>query len=171
MSSSSTNPVTPEQGSDRPHRGAAPPPPPMSARGVLVGTVVLAALLLGFAWWANEAGLRAGAEARAVPDIVLVEPADGSLVEGSVDLVFETDAELRRGPAGWEVRGHHIHAAVDGVELMPGADDIARLGGNRYTWRVRPLNPGTRELRLFWSDRNHREIADGASRTVRVESR
>jgi hypothetical protein len=158
--------IDPADGSGRP-----PPPPHMSTRGVVIGTILLGVLLLGFAFWANEAGKRAGAEARSVPSIQLLEPGDGQVVGGVVEIVFETAAELRRGPAGWEARGLHIHAALDGMELMPGADDVLRLDGNRYRWLVRPLEPGTRELRLFWSDRHHRAIAEGASRTVRIEAR
>jgi hypothetical protein len=148
-----------------------PPPPPMSARGVFLGTVLLGVLLLGFGWWANAAGTRAGAEVRAVPQIEILDPQHGAVVQGALELVFRTAVELRRGPTGWESRGLHIHAEVDGMELMPGADDIARLDDDRYRWRIRPLNPGVREVRLFWSDHNHREIAEGGSRTVRVESR
>jgi len=164
--------ATREPGTGHPRAPSHPvPPPPISTRGMVIGTVILGLLLFGFAVWANEAGKRAGSEARMVPEIVLLAPTDGAIVEGIAEVVFETDADLRRGPAGWEIRGYHIHAAVDGRELMPGADDITRLDGNRYRWAVRPLDPGPRELRLFWSDRQHREIAEGASRTVRVTSR
>jgi hypothetical protein len=169
--STRTDSATPEPGTG--NRPAAPPapPPPISARGVFIGTVILAALLLGFAWWANQAGLRGAAAARTAPDIVLLAPHDGAVVQGAVDLLFGTDADLRRGPGGWEARGFHIHAEVDGVELMPGPNDVTRLDDNRYSWHIRPLAPGAHAVRLFWSDRDHREVAEGASRTVRVESR
>jgi hypothetical protein len=167
--STSTDPKPPGPSATR----SAPPQPepPISTRGMLIGTIILGVLLLAFAMWANEAGKRAGAEARAVPEIVWVEPAEGALVEGAAAVVFETAADLRPGPAGWEAAGNHIHASVDGVELMPGAGDISRLDTNRYQWVIRPLAPGFRELQLFWSDRRHRPIEEGASRTVRIESR
>jgi hypothetical protein len=149
----------------------APPQPPISSRGMLIGTLLLGLLLLGFALWADSAGKQAGAAARRVPQIELLEPTDGQVVQGAVALVFHTPSELRRSPDGWESDGLHIHASVDGIELMPGADDIRPLGNNRYRWQLRPLPPGERALRLFWSDRLHREIEAGASPAVRVQAR
>jgi hypothetical protein len=162
-------------GASAPARGSSarpsPPPPPMSTRGMVVGTILLGLLLLGFALWANEAGKRAGATAPGIPQIELLAPVDGDVVQGPVLLEFQTDVRLQRGPSGWESGGLHIHAEVDGRELMPGASDIERLDGNRYRWTMRPLEPGTREVRLFWSDRMHRPIPAGASPTVRVQAR
>lgn len=172
--STSTNPNAPDATTpEAPAPDPLPPPqPPIGTRGVVIGTVVLGVLLLLFAMWAEAAGRRVGAEARRLPQLVLLEPADGAVVGDAVGVVFETDVTLRSGPAGWEAPGgHHIHAAVDGLELMPGPGDITPLDGGRYRWLIRPLSPGTRELRLFWSDRNHREVAEATTPTIRIEVR
>jgi hypothetical protein len=167
------NQATREPDTGRPTRQAAPAPvaPPISSTGMLIGTVILGVLLLLFALWANHAGQRAGAEARGAPGLVLLEPRDGEVVTGPIGLVFETAAELRRGPAGWESGGFHVHAEVDGLEVMPGADDIIRLGDGRFRWVLRPLPPGARELRLFWSDQRHQEVEGSGSPVIRVEAR
>jgi hypothetical protein len=148
-----------------------PPEPPIGTRGVIFGTVLLGVLLLGFALWANEAGKRAGAEAPRVPQIVMLSPSEGDEIDGPVVMVFQTPVVLLRGPAGWEADGLHIHASLDGMELMPGADAIERVDGDTYRWTLGTLPAGTRELRLFWADRRHRELTAGASETVRVRAR
>jgi len=171
--------TTSERSEDTLAGRASPPPalppaePPIGTRGVIIGTVLLGVLLLGFAFWANEAGKRAAADAPRIPQITLLTPTDGDVVEGVAALEFHTEAVLRRGPAGWETEGGglHIHAYVDGVEVMPGSDVIERLDVDLYRWTLGTLNPGSRELRLFWADRRHREIPAGRSATVHVEVR
>jgi len=162
------------RGGETPRREVGPPAePPIGTRGVIFGTVLLGVLLLGFALWANEAGKRAAADAPGIPQISLLSPADGEVVEGVAALEFRTEAVLRRGPAGWETEGGglHIHVYIDGTYVMPGADSIELLPDGTYRWTLGALPPGTRELRLFWADRFHRELVAGASHAIRVEAR
>lgn len=135
---------------------------------MVLGIVVIALFLLGFGLWADRAGQRAAAGAAEPPELSLWQPTDGELVRGAVSLVFSTPAELRYSRAGWGSGGFHVHAEVNGVEVMPGIDDFARLPDNRYRWVIGPLAPGTHELRLFWSDRRHREVEGTGSPTIRV---
>jgi hypothetical protein len=145
--------------------------PPISTRGIVIGVVVLAALLVAFALWANAAGQRAAAEAATLPSLQILAPANGDSVDARVELHFQVDADLRRAPEGWSAGRHHLHAAVDGQELMPGAADISILARDRYIWTFPTLPPGERTIRLFWSDARHRPIPAGASPAVRVHVR
>jgi hypothetical protein len=164
---------TSRSGVQTPVPAGPPAEPPIGTRGVIFGTVLLGVLLLGFALWANEAGKRAAAEAPRIPAITLLSPDDGDVVEGPVMLEFATETVLRRGPAGWENEGGnlHIHVYIDGTYVMPGAESIELLPDGTYRWTLGVLQPGTRELRLFWADRFHRELVAGASHAIRVEAR
>lgn len=124
--------------------------------------------LLGFGLWVDREARQISAIEPLPPEIVLLEPTDGGTVSGPVELVFEAEAELRRGPGGWQSGPFHLHAAVDEREIMPGGDDIRRVAGSRYIWTLRPVPPGQRTLRLFWSDHRHSEVAGGGSQAVRV---
>jgi hypothetical protein len=134
---------------------------------MVFGVIVVVLFLLGFGLWADRAG-RAAGEAAAAPGLVLLAPADGEQVRSPVSLVFQTPAELRPSRDGWGSGGYHVHAEVNGVEIMPAMHDISRVADDRYTWALRSLPPGPHELRLFWSDRRHREVASSSSPSVRV---
>lgn len=104
-------------------------------------------------------------------EIVLLRPAQGAEVSGPVELIFETPAPLTLGPRGWMAGEHHLHASVDGRELMPGAAEVESVGAQRFRWVIPPLEPGERTLRLYWSDPSHRPLSEGASQEVRVRAR
>ncbi len=162
---------------------SAPPPsaprpsPPSPAGPSVTSTVVgilmvgITVLVLGF-WVDARRGAGAGAgNPVGPPQIVLVEPEAGAVVGSRVPVLFEVPAQLRPGPGGWQTGRLHIHATVDGRELMPGREDIERVGASRYRWTLPPLQPGAYTLQLFWSDPAHRPIEEGASATVSVEVR
>jgi hypothetical protein len=149
----------------------APVEPPISTRGIVIGLLIVALLLGGFVVWASTLAVESGRTGGGPPQLILLEPADGSTVAARVALVFEAPVELRRSPAGWESGGFHVHASIDGRELMPGSSDVERLPGNRYRWTLPPLPTGTREVRLFWSDARHREVAEGATPPITFEVR
>jgi hypothetical protein len=157
---------------DRPDPSPATPiDPPISTRGIVIGLVLVAGLIVGFGIWASTLTTESVGAVSSPPPLVLLDPVEGAIVTGRVALTFEVPVELRRSRDGWENGGFHVHAGVDGQELMPGRTDIERLPGNRYRWTLPPLPPGERTLRLFWSDARHRPLADGGSEPRRIEVR
>jgi hypothetical protein len=148
-----------------------PVTPPISTRGILLGTVLLGVLFVGFALWANSAAQRAEAAPAGLPELLILEPVDGSALVGRIPLVFQVEADLRRAPAGWSAGRVHLHAAVNGYELMPGAAEIEILDRNRYRWTLPALPSGEHTLQLFWSDALHRPLEDGASAPLRIQVR
>ncbi|HUH13172.1 MAG TPA: hypothetical protein VMK65_08685 [Longimicrobiales bacterium] len=137
-----------------------PTPRWLRAAMLLVAVAALAGVLL---WLVEEP-----ADAQ---EIVLLRPAEGTEVGGPVELIFETPAPLTLGPRGWMAGEAHLHASVDGRELMPAAADIESVGAQRFRWVIPALAPGERTLRLYWSDMSHRPLDEGASREVRVRAR
>lgn len=150
-----------------PSNSPAQPPPALIVAFILGG-----ALILGFGFWSGgrERGSKGAADA-APPGIVLIEPGAGAVHRGAVPLLFETTQSLRLTPAGWGAGDAHLHAMVDGVELMAGRGDLEEVGPRRYQWTLRRLEPGSHEIRLFWSGADHRPLPDGASAAVVVEIR
>jgi hypothetical protein len=112
-----------------------------------------------------------GAAAPAVPRLTVVEPRDGAEAALPLGVVFDAGVPLAAGPMGWNAAGRHVHLHVGGTELMAANRDIQPLGGTRYRWTVPSLPRGEQTLRLAWSDEQHRPVAEGASRTVRVRVR
>ncbi|CAN5861498.1 hypothetical protein BH23GEM3_BH23GEM3_07440 [soil metagenome] len=165
MSAGSAGRVNVEPAADPTRQG-----PPVSRRGMVVGVLLVVLALLGFGLWVDHEARQISATGPLPPEIVLLEPTNGATVSGPLELVFEAEAELRRGPGGWQSGPFHIHAAIDEREIMPGGDDIRRVSGIRYIWTIRSIPPGQRTLRLFWSDHRHQEVAGGGSRAVRVNA-
>lgn len=74
---------------------------------------------------------------------------------GVVAIRFRVADDFGPQPGGWGSRGYHIHARMDGRELMPGPQDIRRAEGE-YLWTL-PSTVATDagSIRLFWSDLDH----------------
>ena len=142
-----------------------------SGRDRVYGIVgaALAVLALFFLLRGGEADT--GAAAPAVPRLSVVEPRDGAEAPLPLGVVFDAGVPLTAGPMGWNAAGRHVHLRVGGTELMAANRDIRPLGGTRYRWTVPSLPRGEQTLQLAWSDEQHRPLADGASRTVRVRVR
>lgn len=137
--------------------------------GVLGGGMVLAALVLLVAGGESDTGARP--ETFATPRLEMVQPREGDVIEGPLPVVFRVDGEMEIGPGGWGVGTHHLHLELDGVELMPAAADIERLGEGEYRWVLRTPAPGPHTLRLLWSGMDHRPLPGTATPPVRVEVR
>ena len=109
-------------------------------------------------------------EAQAVPaqPLVLAEPRSGASVQNPVELIFTTPVPLTQTPMGWGAESLHLHAAVNGQDVMPGGPEITSLGGERYRWMLRVPGLGDYTLQLFWSGPDHAPLAEGASDVIRV---
>ena len=136
--------------------------------GVVGGGMVLAAmvLLLTAALGREDTALIA-----APPPLELIAPAPSDSIEGALELVFRTDARLQPQPGGWGVDGLHVHAEINGREIMPAASDISMRPDGAYTWTIGRAPAGEATVRLRWSDLDHRPLEEGATPVVRVHVR
>lgn len=83
-------------------------------------------------------------------------------------VVFETPGEMAKLTMSAPVVGTHLHIETDGISLMPGENQLIRLGGNRYVFVFDlPVEAGERSLRVYWSDGMHRTI-ESSMQTVKV---
>ena len=110
----------------------------------------------------------AGKGATEVPPLRILFPEDGAKVGTQLAVVFETPGKMERLTMSAPVVGTHLHIETDGISLMPGEDQLIRLGNHRYVFLFDlPVEPGGRSLRVYWSDGMHRTI-DASMQTVKV---
>jgi hypothetical protein len=105
--------------------------------------------------------------AEGTPQLRIVEPVGGPVEGSPLEIVFESPLALTAGPMGWQAGALHLHAEVNGREVMPGARDIVRLGGDLYRWQMR-VPQGELSMRLFWAGADHRPLEAGASPRVEL---
>ncbi|CAN5856611.1 hypothetical protein BH20GEM3_BH20GEM3_14610 [soil metagenome] len=127
-------------------------------------------LLLALAVAINSLVRGNSSEAQLSPaqPLVLAEPRNGATVSNPVELLFTTGAALTQTPMGWGAESLHLHAAVNGQDVMPAGPEITSLGSERYRWMLRLPGPGNYTLRLFWSGPDHAPLAEGASEAIRI---
>lgn len=123
----------------------------MIAAGILIGAV-------------NALRPEPGAGA---PSLVLIAPADGDTVASPVGLRFTAGNELSLGPMGWTSNDLHLHAWLDGTEVMPAAADIRDAGDGTFLWTL-DAEPGARTLQLRWAGMDHGDLDAGASRSIGI---
>jgi hypothetical protein len=121
-----------------------------------VAAMLLVAGAVAAAW------LTRGGDDAGVPDVAIDHPLHGDSVTNPVRIVFRSAAALEAGPGGWGAGDLHIHALVNGREVMPAAADITAAGAGRWEWRLPPLQPGEQRVALQWADRLHRPAAPPA---------
>ena len=110
----------------------------------------------------------AGKGATEVPPLRILFPENGAKVGTQLAVVFETLGKMERLTMSAPVVGTHLHIETDGISLMPGEDQLIRLGNHRYVFLFDlPVEPGERSLRVYWSDGMHRTI-DASMQTVKV---
>jgi hypothetical protein len=143
--------------------------PPVADRllGLIGGVMVLAALLL-FVFGGPSDG---DASDASPPAILLLSPESGASVDTPLELTFRVPVRIGPSPAGWGTGGHHLHAEIDGREFMPGPGDIRQLESGTYRWTVQGVRPGSSAVRLFWSDRTHQPLSEGATPPVLLNIR
>lgn len=140
-----------------------------SVRSTVIAFVVLGITVLSLGFWV--AGLDRTSDPfslQAAPPVTIIEPADGDAVGSSITLVFETPARLQLYPSGWAAGRLHLHAIVDGIEIMPAAVDIEAVGRNRFTWKLPAQRPGPRTIRLEWATPDHQPVEAGGSSEIQV---
>lgn len=124
----------------------------MIAAGVLIGAV---------------RALRPAPDTVEAPSLVVIAPGAGDTVTAPIELRFTAGNDLALGPMGWASGALHLHAWVDGREVMPAAADIRDTGDGTFVWTL-PLEPGSRTVQLRWAGMDHGDIEAGASRAVGV---
>ena len=155
----SDSPTGRERGRGDPDRATKP----LAPRIILL--LVAGAILLAIGLWTGGNG---GSQAPtfAPAPLAILEPADSGSVDAPLDVTFSTEAPLHLTPAGWQADGYHLHALLDGAQIMPGALDIRALGEGRYRWRLKDVGPGGHDIRLVWARADHHAIPEGASADV-----
>ena len=131
---------------------------------VAAAMLLLAAYLLFFGGPADDT---ASAAADAPPALVLVRPTEGDTVE-AVELEIRSGGPLAPQPGGWGSGGFHVHADLDGREIMPGPTDIRRASATTYLWSLPPIPAGTHRISLFWSDPAHRRVTGTETSPIRI---
>ena len=143
--------------------GTAPSGRP-SALPAAIGVALAALAILGLGLWT------ASRPDTAHPTVTLISPAQDTSVSGELALRFRSSRPLVLQPTGWGTGRYHLHVLVNGQERMPGPNDIRALDSDLYQWRLTDL-PDSARVQLVWALPNHQRLAEGASHTVRVNSR
>lgn len=99
------------------------------------------------------------------PPLAILAPAPGDTVEAPVGLQFSAGSRLVLGPTGWTSDDLHLHAYIDGREVMPAAADITPLDDGTFRWSL-PVTAGERRIQLRWAAMDHGTIEQGASAAV-----
>ncbi|HSJ10912.1 MAG TPA: hypothetical protein VK928_13395 [Longimicrobiales bacterium] len=130
----------------------------------IIGFLIAGAVILGLGFFGDRFARNDDAT---LPALAIAAPADGDSLANPVTLSFTSAAplELHTG-MGWMAGELHLHAMVDGAEIMPAAADI-RPVGTGYEWRLPNLDAGERTLYLTWAGRHHGNLA-GTSDTIRI---
>ncbi len=126
-------------------------------------------ILLAIGLWTGNHEQGPAPAPTAPAQITIVDPTDSAQVSAPLEITFTTTAPLRLTPMGWQAGQLHLHAVIDGAEIMPGALDIRALGDARFRWRLKDVAAGTHDVRLVWARPDHRAIPEGASGDVTVE--
>ena len=104
-------------------------------------------------------------DAKTLPRITIVAPAEGAKLSPSVAVEFETAADLGKMTMGADGVGIHLHVEIDGTSLMPSMNQLARVGKQRYRYVFDlPVEPGKHAISVYWSDAQHRTIQSTVQR-------
>ena len=96
-----------------------------------------------------------------LPSLKILMPENGATVGTHLAVVFQTPADLSKMTMGAPMLGAHLHIEAQDVSMMPSREQLVRLGEDRYLFLFDlPAKPGKNTLRVYWSDAQHRTIAD-----------
>ena len=131
---------------------------------IVIGFALAGVLILGLGFWVSRR------PTPAQPSVMLLSPNRDTTFDRELDLHFETSIPLRLLPTGWGNGRYHLHALVDSVEVMAGAQDLQPTGANRFRWTLRGITRPAR-VQLIWALPNHGRLQTGASAVIRVSPR
>ena len=134
-----------------------------SIRPVIIGIVITVVMLAGLAYIAS-ARRNAGP---AAPVLSILSPRPAARADSPLIVRFTTTAPLSLHPTGWGTGELHLHARLNGVELMPAAADIQQTG-DTFAWTMATAPRGSLQVRLGWADVQHRELRSGGSDTISI---
>ena len=137
---------------------------PDSVLAIVAGAMLLLATYLLF--FGGPADNTASALPEVPPALFLIRPTEGDTVE-AVELEIRSGTPLAPQPGGWGSGGFHVHAELDGREIMPGPTDIRRAPANTYLWSLPPMPGGPHRISLFWSDPAHRRVTGTETAPIR----
>ena len=139
----------------------------MSPRApAIAGFLIAGALLLAISFFADRHPRSRTPE---LPSIRILAPRSGEDVINPVTVRFTTPAPLRLSTNGWTAGDLHLHAMIDGVELMSSAVAI-QMQRDTFTWQLPPLETGAHRIYLTWAARQHANLA-GTTDTITVTVR
>lgn len=135
---------------------------------IAIGMALTGLLLATLAYLASA---RNQVESRAIPQLSITAPVAGAVLDSPLVIRFTSPEPIHLQPTGWGYRRLHLHAWVNGVEIMPAAADISMLQPGSYSWTLAGIAPGVRRLYVGWADMSHRPITPGGSDTIGVQIR
>lgn len=105
-----------------------------------------------------------------LPPLKILMPADEAVVGTHLAVIFQTSADLGKMTMNGSAPGVHLHVDAQDVSVMPSSEQLVRLGGDKYLFLFDlPAKPGRNTMSVYWSDAQHRTIADTVQRvTVNV---
>jgi hypothetical protein len=101
------------------------------------------------------------------PPLTMLSPTVGDTVPRPLRIQFTSAAAIESLPGGWGAAGYHLHASIDGTEVMPGPQDI-RSERASYVWTIPGVPLGEVDVGLSWSDANHRALPETATSPVTI---
>lgn len=134
--------------------------------GAVGGAMIVFAVVLLFVGGPSDGDLGAASDA---PGLEMLQPAHSATIRTErLVVVFGVEGDFGPIPGGWGTEVLHLHLALNGIELMPGPQDIERVSPGVYRWTLPRPDPGLHTLRLVWAGPDHRAIEGAGSRTVQV---
>jgi hypothetical protein len=128
-----------------------------------IGLTCAFLLLIGYA-----ASKRRAMEPVALPQLKIVAPAAGDVVDSPLVVRFTSPHALALQPSGWGYEGFHLHAWINGVQHMPAAADIRQVDGETYDWVLASVRNGGATISLGWADQAHRDRRQSSSDTISI---
>lgn len=135
---------------------------PRALPDALLTTVGVAMLLMAVAlFFIGGEGDTTRRPLVAAPVLDLLAPQEGAVIDGPVEMIFSTSRPITAHRDGWGVDDFHLHAHLDGQEVMPNAAQIVPLEKGRYRWTVK-LPAGAHAVRLYWAGPDHKPLPGGS---------
>jgi hypothetical protein len=141
------------------------PAPRRSVAPVVFGIVLTCMFLAAIGYAASK---RRAAEADTVPQLALIAPSDGDVVDAILIVRFTASQPITLRSSGWGYGRFHLHGWINGTAYMPGAADVREAGPNRYEWRLNTTFRGAGQLYLGWADQAHRQWPGGSTAPISI---